>query len=176
MSPHERGANFRHDRRGKVQNVDAQPRRDVRLFNLNDVITSYQYLYASGGDFHSPNIEYYEGGCGGNTTTFFWSTNNASWANGGLGTCGAGGLYQSGTWYHLALVRYAGRFYKYIKGKLDGVSDATTSVQAACDAPITLGWWNKPGRYLAGYMDEVRVSRVARNTNNFVPQAAAFAQ
>jgi len=145
-------------------------------FNLNDVNTSYQYLYASGGDFHSPNIEYYEGGCGGNTTTFFWSTNNASWANGGLGTCGASGLYQSGTWYHLALVRYAGRFYKYINGKLDGMSDATTSLQAACDAPITLGWWNKPGRYLSGYMDEVRVSRVARYTNNFVPQAGAFLQ
>lgn len=79
------------------------------------------------------------------------------------------------TWYHIALVRFAGIFTLYVNGV---ASTTYTAVVNMLPAPAVIGgrWDASAGRSVDGFIDEYRLSRgVARYTANFTPPAAPFA-
>jgi hypothetical protein len=79
------------------------------------------------------------------------------------------------TWYHLALVRYAGVTKMYVNGVQEGVSYTDATYYVAPETGIRLGadYTNSTSKF-GGYMDEFRLSKVARWTSNFTPPAAAY--
>ena len=107
----------------------------------------------------------------GNLTVWDYSLNN-DWTD----LCGTGGVATPiDTWFHLAVVRYGNTFKMYI----DGTVAATTRTQSGDMAPTAgpqIGWHrNTSTRYLKdSYIDEFRISNVARYTANFTPAASAF--
>ena len=75
------------------------------------------------------------------------------------------------TWYHVAYVRNSGTTKLYIDGtEILSVSDATDYT----DTYFTIGGWHATGYLLNGYLDEFRISHVARYTSNFTPTTEAF--
>ena len=77
------------------------------------------------------------------------------------------------TWYHVALVRNGSNMLSFLNGNL--VNTQTISITTK-DAGTTfnIGTNNNNGSYFNGYIDEVRISKVARYTSNFTPQTSAF--
>lgn len=78
------------------------------------------------------------------------------------------------TWYHIALVRYNGTWTLYQNGVSIG-SIAGNRTFGNSTSPFGIG--NLPnvgGGPWLGYIDEVRVSNIARYTANFTPPSAAF--
>lgn len=80
----------------------------------------------------------------------------------------------SGTWYHIAVVRSGGNDLRaYINGTLLGSwTDATNfnNTESAYIGANSSG----PSQSLNGWMDEFRISSVARWTTNFTPEVAAY--
>lgn len=93
-----------------------------------------------------------------------------------IGDITGGTSLAANTWYHVAYVRNGNNFNIY----LNGTSDATTvtssaSVNSSANklALGRIGEFN--GVYLAGYLDDVRITKgVARYTGNFTAPAAEF--
>jgi hypothetical protein len=81
------------------------------------------------------------------------------------------------TWTHVAFVRASGVGYVFIDGVLDGSSFAFTDNLDADGSAIGLGaslaTSNNP-RLQNAYMDEVRVSDIARWTTDFTPATAPY--
>lgn len=77
----------------------------------------------------------------------------------------------SGTWYHFAMVRYSGTTKLYING---------TSVYSVADSNnyqnqyLTVGGWYNSSYLLNGYIDDLRITRMARYVANFTPPTAEF--
>ena len=84
----------------------------------------------------------------------------------------------TGTWYHIAVVRYNGYIYIYQNGA--SVYTATTcSTDFEPTDPLFVGCRQTSSgsrvEYLNGYVDELRVSKgIARWTNAFTPDAASY--
>ena len=78
------------------------------------------------------------------------------------------------TWYHLAVVKFAGSYYLYV----DGVSDATpvvNNVSIAQPINVRIGADYSDTGGLNGYIDDLRITKgVARYTANFSVPAAPF--
>lgn len=78
------------------------------------------------------------------------------------------------TWTHLAFVRQNNTWTIYVNGVQSGRAALTSFSDDA--APMMLGIAKRGGQLYPyyGYLDEFRVSRVARYTTNFTPATAAF--
>ena len=75
------------------------------------------------------------------------------------------------TWYHFAWVRNSGTSKVYIDGtEILTASDATNYT----DTYFTIGAYYSSSLELNGYIDEFRISHVARYTSNFTPTTEAF--
>lgn len=80
------------------------------------------------------------------------------------------------TWRHIAMVRSGSTITLYA----DGVAKATGSyagVVGSTSTPLTIGGNDSTDgneRYYVGYIDEVRISTIARYTSNFTPSTSAF--
>lgn len=77
------------------------------------------------------------------------------------------------TWYHLALVRSGNDWNIYV----DGVSVAsTTDADSMTDftSPIRIGADSIGPNYFQGWMDEFRISNIARWTTNFTPPTSPY--
>jgi len=102
-------------------------------------------------------------------TVYFQVSNN-----GGGGLAIASSALSTSTWYHIAAVRLGDRFDLYV----DGVSVANTTaaypiVQTA--QPVLIGRVDaSDGYYFNGWIDEVRISNVARWDANFTAPSAAY--
>ena len=80
------------------------------------------------------------------------------------------GTVSTNTWYHVAGVRSGTTFYYF----LDGTSQGTlTSVTAAVSNGAGYFGMNGNAPY-TGYIDEMRISRMARYTGNFTPDTEPF--
>lgn len=67
-------------------------------------------------------------------------------------------------WYHIALIRNTGSFYLYLNGTLVGSYPSGITIS---DATLYIGTWDGSSEFLRGYMQDFRVSNIARYTANF---------
>ena len=149
-------------------------------------------LYFDGSsNYYFPN-GFLPGGTGDFTIEFWFRTSNTN-DNATILTAGGiyfqfyqnklryfpynGGAYidsstiSTNTWYHVAGVRSGTTFYYF----LDGTSQGTlTSVTAAVSNGAGYFGMNGSNPY-TGYIDEMRISRMARYTSNFTPDTEPFA-
>jgi len=78
------------------------------------------------------------------------------------------------TWFHWAIVRSSGTITLYLDGTSQGTSSNTVTIGSGSHNQLQFGCLgNAVGDY-NGYIDEVRVSKVARYTGAFTPTASAF--
>ena len=76
------------------------------------------------------------------------------------------------TWHHLAFVRYSGNFNLYADGtSIYGPTSVSSFTAITKNGMLTLGALDSR---LHAYIDELRISKVARYTAAFTPPAAAF--
>ena len=109
----------------------------------------------------------------GTNLGFYLSSNGTSW---NLVSGNTFGTVNTGTWYHVALVRNGSTVTPY----LNGVAGTSATVTAALADFAVLGIGDStqstPGAStLNGYIDDLRITKgVARYTANFTPPTAAF--
>ncbi len=105
-----------------------------------------------------------------NVTTTLFQVINVPNTWGALGGTPA---ISAGAWHHFAVVRASGVGHAYLDGTLIGTPQnwigATNPVQfnVGCSPSIS-------GAFGTGWIDEVRISNIARYTANFVPPTAPF--
>lgn len=80
------------------------------------------------------------------------------------------------SWHHIALVRNGNTMTLYLDGVADGTADVTGVTMVNSASKPTIG---RQGEYASvpyfnGWIDEVRISNVARYTGNFTPPTVAF--
>ena len=82
----------------------------------------------------------------------------------------------SNTYTHVAVVRNSTRLYIFINGSLQANISVGTATMNDVGTPLVVGrWGNYNGHYMAGYIDELRVSKgVARWTGAFTPPTRAY--
>lgn len=74
-------------------------------------------------------------------------------------------------WTHVAVVRSSGTIKLYLDGVLAGTGDDSGVIQSR---PFFIGFYQGGNNYLQGYLDEFRVSDVARWTGNFTPEVEPY--
>ncbi|MBL7157320.1 MAG: hypothetical protein ISS92_04045 [Candidatus Omnitrophica bacterium] len=84
------------------------------------------------------------------------------------------------TWYHVAIVRTGGYLNLYVNGTLEEstadsttISNATGALEIGRSSGLSSGVWTS-SLYMAGYMDEVRISNTARWTSDFTPPICPY--
>ena len=80
-----------------------------------------------------------------------------------------------GQWYHLAVVRSGlgnNNFRMYINGFL--VHEATVTTDLTTTANMYVGAGRTAGQPMFGYIDDLRISKFARYTGQFIPPAVAM--
>jgi hypothetical protein len=92
-----------------------------------------------------------------------------------VGPSGAAGTLTLNTWQHIALVRQGSTFTSYINGvSVQTYSNAGTIGDSG--NPLAIGAAGSAGTSpFPGYIDEVKISRVAQYTGNFTPPSGPFA-
>ena len=82
----------------------------------------------------------------------------------------------TGQWYHVMLSRSGSNWYQFLDGTQVGstTSDAhSIHDPAVADNGLIIGFSNQ-GQRLNGYMDEIRISNVARKTSNFAVETTEY--
>jgi hypothetical protein len=93
----------------------------------------------------------------------------------GAGLVITGGALNAGQWYHVALCRSSGTTKLFVDGVQKGSSytDAQTYLNGT-NRPAIGTDGNSPSNYFNGYIDEFRMSRVARYPTAFTAPTAPF--
>jgi hypothetical protein len=78
------------------------------------------------------------------------------------------------TWFHWAIVRSSGTITLYVDGTSEGTSSNTVTIGSGSHNQLQFGCLGNAVADYNGYIDEVRVSKVARYTGAFTPTASAF--
>ena len=103
-------------------------------------------------------------GLDGSSDNWRWYYGTSSASHGSVGP-------SVDTWYHFAWVRNSGTSKVYIDGtEILTASDATNYT----DTYFTIGAYYNSSLELNGYIDEFRISHVARYTSNFTPTTEVF--
>jgi hypothetical protein len=79
-----------------------------------------------------------------------------------------------GTWAHVALVRSSGVYKLYLDGTASGTTYANTDSLVAKDLYIA-GRYTADTAFYNGYIDDFRISSMARYVSNFTPPTEPFA-
>lgn len=115
---------------------------------------TYLFILNSGGSY-SLKYKMVNGG-----TTLEWTSSAISIA--------------TGTWYHIALVRYGTSWKVYFNGTAV-ISQTSSATHKNYDSVFYVGKYVTTGGYFNGWIDEFRVDKgIARYTENFTPETAAF--
>jgi hypothetical protein len=77
-------------------------------------------------------------------------------------------------WFHVAFVRSSGTLTLYINGQ-EKASSSTAQSYSTLSAPANLGF-DGSSAFFVGYMDEFRVSDIARWTSDFTPPTAPYGE
>lgn len=91
----------------------------------------------------------------------------------GGGNIGGGSAVSAGTWAHIAFVRSSGTCKIYVNGTSVASGTLTTAVTPSGNTEIGRATFG--GQYFNGWLDEVRVSNIARWTANFTPPSCEYA-
>lgn len=78
------------------------------------------------------------------------------------------------TWYHIALTRDATTRFIFIDGVAQALSNDVNIAMPALNAPLLVGKNTVNSSQLAGWVDEVRISDIARWTSGFTPPTSAY--
>lgn len=86
------------------------------------------------------------------------------------------------TWYHITVVRFGSNFTMYINGNSVGTGTSTTTRAALSSVNLSMGnYYAAAGtmgaasaNYFSGYVDDLRISRVARYLGNFTPPTTSY--
>ena len=76
-------------------------------------------------------------------------------------------------WVHIAIVRNSGTVTQYINGTGGGTYSSSASLTVTSSG-LTLGGSANSSGSIAGYIDDIRISKMARYTSNFTPPDAPF--
>jgi hypothetical protein len=71
------------------------------------------------------------------------------------------------TWYHVAVTRAGTSGRAFINGTQIGSTSTLSTANFPSPNPVQIGKTHTTAQYLLGYMDDIRISRIARYTNNF---------
>jgi hypothetical protein len=126
--------------------------------------TAFPTLYAAIFDFR--NVAGFQ-----TTTPLFWvgTDGKINFQN----TLTSAIALSTNVWTHIAFVRSGSTITAFVGGQASGtVSDGTTFI---CNS-FTCGAVNDDplGYYYRGYIDDLRITKVARYTSNFTPPTASF--
>lgn len=78
-------------------------------------------------------------------------------------------------WSSVAVVRYSGITKLYINGVQEGISWADNTNYIAGNCTIACNGYSQTGALpIVGYMDEIRISNIARYTTNYTPATEPF--
>lgn len=103
-----------------------------------------------------------------NKMNFSLSANGSSWTTATTATS-----IVINKWVHVACIRNGGYIYIYLNGKQDVSAACTISVISNAD-DLYLGRSNSDASRYTGYLQEFRISNVARWTANFVPPTTPY--
>lgn len=78
----------------------------------------------------------------------------------------------TGTWYHIAYVRYGNNFYFYVNGVAKG--SVAYSSSAGTGSGTYIGCETGQGAFFNGYMQDLRVTKTARYTSAFSVPTSEF--
>jgi len=87
-------------------------------------------------------------------------------------TIGSSANLVVGTWAHIALVRSGDTQRIYVNGV--GGTPVATVINPAITGVLQIGVWADSNYFLSAYLDEFRISNVARWTANFTPPTAQY--
>ena len=83
------------------------------------------------------------------------------------------------TWYHFAMVRFSssvGNIKIYLNGALAASSATAITTDFTQTNPLYVGANRVAGEPMLGYMDDVRITKMARYKDSFIPPTIAFAR
>jgi hypothetical protein len=108
----------------------------------------------------------------------YWSGNFYLYTSTGMRLNWSGSL-QTGTWQHITLVRSGNNFTVYVNGISMGTVTDSRSMPNITDRQLEVGrmnWFDDNSQYydINGYMDELRISNVAKYNSNFVVQPKPY--
>lgn len=78
------------------------------------------------------------------------------------------------TWHHVAIVRFNSINTIYLNGVSYGSNAMAITNESTNYVTIGCAGWNVPNGFFSGYIDDLRVSKVARYTSNFTSPTAPF--
>lgn len=81
-------------------------------------------------------------------------------------------LNNNSQWYHLAVVKSSNKVYFFVNGQLKSTQDNIQSYSVIGDE-CNIGCQG-PAYYFSGYIDELRISNIARWTSNFSVPTTAY--
>ena len=102
----------------------------------------------------------------------YWGFRNVAGTTYYVNLALAGTAFATGQWYHIALVNNAGTAQMYVNGTATG---ATTALSGSFGGGSTgtqgvaVGALGQGSYSVNGWIDEVRISNIARYTANFTP-------
>ena len=139
------------------------------------------------------NITDFDGGSGTETATFISSGDSsygdwffAVWSAAGIPTLGFFGpagwktgssAINANTWYHAAITRSGNTWNLWLNGTAEaGTFPVTDSGSMTTSTELSIGrrYSSSAWKYLDGYLDEIRISNIARYTADFTPDTTAF--
>lgn len=104
----------------------------------------------------------YNGASGIILTTSYGTNGHLAWWNTTNGWIDSGYTLSLGQWQHVAITRKSGTISMYVNGSLVSATPGWTGSIDGSD--LIIGGWNASYAYLNGSLDEVRLSNVARST------------
>ena len=109
---------------------------------------------------------------------FLYTATTLGWyvykSNGTRTSTGVSPPMTANTWQHVALVRNGTNLQIYIDGTARGTPSTTDNFNYSHASYILIGVDEAFNRDGNGYIDEYRVSNIARYTGNFTPSSSAF--
>jgi hypothetical protein len=137
-------------------------------FNLASIYKDYNCLIGNYND----NILKVGVNSGGYLTTYILLSNGTILANNVIGTT----KVSLATWYHLALVFTGYSYDLYLNGTLEQTFSSELPIDIRAFMQLMFGniVGNSNWNLIDAYIDEIRVSDIARYTGTFSPSASAF--
>jgi hypothetical protein len=136
----------------------------IYLFDVRPVASGVAFF-----DQHDDGGNRLTFGLNNNNTLAFYAQYSSSWI---VNTSQTHGL-RNNTWHHIAVVKDGNDWEFFQDGvSLGSATDAGTLPDLAANP--TIGFWEAAGTYVKGYIDEYRISDVARYTTGFTPSTTQF--